>query len=419
MSDHAQTDGSSVANSKLPEGWHYLKLGTLLSERGYIRGPFGSALKRGELLDSGIPVYEQQNAIYHHREFRYFIDERKHEELKRFTVKPHDIVISCSGTLGKTTIIQEGDPVGIISQALLILRSDPEKIQTKFLNYFLNAREGQYKLLGASHGSVQVNIAKRSEVENIELAVPPIPVQNKIVNILSCLDDKIDLLRRENNTLEEIAQAFFKRWFVEFNFPNDEGKPYRVSRGKMVDSDLGKIPDGWKAGKIGDILELKYGEPLKMEHRSGKGFPVVGSSGFVGEHLEAIVKGPGIVVGRKGTMGSVIWIDTDFYPIDTTFYVVDKLQLGTLYYHLLLLKIQDFQSISSDSAVPGLNRNSAYSLAVTIPPTGVIGKFNSFSSSIYNKMTQNSSQIIKLSQLRDTLLPRLVSGNYFHSHKHE
>jgi len=334
-------------------------------------------------------------------------------------VKPHDIVISCSGTLGKTTIIQEGDPVGIISQALLILRSDPEKIQTKFLNYFLNAREGQYKLLGASHGSVQVNIAKRSEVENIELAVPPIPVQNKIVNILSCLDDKIDLLRRENNTLEEIAQAFFKRWFVEFNFPNDEGKPYRVSRGKMVDSDLGKIPDGWKAGKIGDILELKYGEPLKMEHRSGKGFPVVGSSGFVGEHLEAIVKGPGIVVGRKGTMGSVIWIDTDFYPIDTTFYVVDKLQLGTLYYHLLLLKIQDFQSISSDSAVPGLNRNSAYSLAVTIPPTGVIGKFNSFSSSIYNKMTQNSSQIIKLSQLRDTLLPRLVSGNYFHSHKHE
>ena len=94
-------------------------LAELLQNKGYIRGPFGSALKRPEMKSEGIPVYEQQHAIYNSREFRFYIDEKKFEELKRFQVKNGDIVISCSGTVGKVTIIKEDDPKGIISQALI------------------------------------------------------------------------------------------------------------------------------------------------------------------------------------------------------------------------------------------------------------------------------------------------------------
>ena len=109
------------------------ELGKLLSDKGYIRGPFGSALKRGEMVAEGIPVYEQKNAIENSREFRFFITLEKFNELKRFQVKTNDLIISCSGTVGRISIINENDPKGIISQALLILRPNVEKLNLKFL----------------------------------------------------------------------------------------------------------------------------------------------------------------------------------------------------------------------------------------------------------------------------------------------
>lgn len=107
--------------------WKETELGDILVEKGYIRGPFGSSLKRGEMKDSGVPVYEQKNAIYNSRDFRFFIDEDKFHELKRFQVRTNDLIISCSGTVGKISIIKEEDPKGIISQALLTLRVNTKK----------------------------------------------------------------------------------------------------------------------------------------------------------------------------------------------------------------------------------------------------------------------------------------------------
>ena len=187
-------------------------LGGLMAEKGYIRGPFGSALRRPEMKSEGIPVYEQQNAIYNHRDFRFFIDDKKYDELKRFTVKPGDLLISCSGTLGKITIIRSNDPIGIISQALLILRVNQEKVLPEYLYYFLTSTQGQYLLLGASHGSVQTNIAKRAVVEAIKIALPSLPEQQEIINILGTIDEKIQLNRKMNETLEQMGQALFRHY---------------------------------------------------------------------------------------------------------------------------------------------------------------------------------------------------------------
>ncbi|HPG17826.1 MAG TPA: restriction endonuclease subunit S, partial [Opitutaceae bacterium] len=176
--------------------WRAAKLGEVLGSKGYIRGPFGSALKRGELLTAGIPVYEQQHAIYGTREFRFFIDDAKYQELARFTVQPNDLIISCSGTLGRVSVIREGDPVGIISQALLILRPDTQLIDPSFLYYVLSSPAGFHSMVSVSTGSVQVNIAKRSIIEDIDLQLPPLPEQKAIARILGTLDDKIELNRR-------------------------------------------------------------------------------------------------------------------------------------------------------------------------------------------------------------------------------
>ncbi len=195
--------------------WKEYKLGEILADKGYIRGPFGSSLKRCEMKGAGIPVYEQKNAIYDSREFRFFIDNEKFNGLSRFQVKTNDLIISCSGTVGKISIIKEDDPKGIISQALLILRPDINKIILKYLYYTLSSRQGFDLITQASHGSVQVNIAERKVVENIPLLLPPLPEQRAIASVLSSFDDKIDLLHRQNKTLEAMAEALFRQWFVE------------------------------------------------------------------------------------------------------------------------------------------------------------------------------------------------------------
>src|SRR5690554_6903933 len=192
------------------------QLKDLLGGKGYIRGPFGSALKRAELKEDGVPVYEQQHAIRGDRDFRYFIDEEKYEKLKRFTVETNDLIISCSGTVGRISVIREGDPKGIISQALLILRPDAEKVLPEYLYYFFSSKRGFNELINASQGAVQLNIAPRAVVEKIPVPIPCIEEQKTIVAIFKGVDDKIELNRQTNQTLEQIAQAIFKCWFVDF-----------------------------------------------------------------------------------------------------------------------------------------------------------------------------------------------------------
>jgi len=230
-------------------------LGEALGERGYIRGPFGSALVRGELLQQGIPVYEQQHAITGTREFRFFIGEDKFKELSRFQVRPHDLIVSCSGTVGRISIIQPGDPMGIISQALLILRPDTKEILPKFLYYFLNTREGQHSLTQASHGSVQTNIAPRAVVEQIGVPVPSLPEQEAIAKVLGALDEKIEMNRGINETLETIALAMFKSWFV--------------------DVAQAGLPMGWRQGKLGELTGFLGGYAFKSKDWVEKGVPVV------------------------------------------------------------------------------------------------------------------------------------------------
>ncbi len=180
-------------------------LADLLQKKGYIRGPFGSALKRPEMKSEGIPVYEQQHAIYNSREFRFYIDEEKFQELKRFQVETNDLVISCSGTVGKVTIISEDDPKGIISQALLMLRADSKKVLPEYLKYFFSSRKGYNAIVSRSSGSVQVNISKREVIEQIPLTLPGLDIQEKIVGVLKTIDNKISLNEKINRNLHFVG----------------------------------------------------------------------------------------------------------------------------------------------------------------------------------------------------------------------
>jgi hypothetical protein len=230
------------------------------------------------------------------------------------------------------------------------------------------------------------------------IPVPPLPVQRRIAGILSAYDELMENSQRRIRLLEAMARALYREWFVHFRYPGHESVP-------RVDSPLGPVPQGWEVKKLGDVLELNYGKALKKEDRRDGEFPVYGSSGIVGQHDTALVKGPGIIVGRKGNVGSVFWCAEDFYVIDTAYFVTSSLPLRFLFYVLPTLNF-----LNSDAAVPGLSRNQAYTLEILVPPAALLKKFCALADTFERQASTLQRQIQNLRRTRDLLLPRLLSG---------
>jgi len=196
---------------EIPERWIVSNIGKVLKNKGYIRGPFGSALKKDDMSPEGFPVYEQQHAIDKHRNFRYFVDSEKYNSLKRFSVEKNDFVISCSGTLGEVTVINENDPIGIINQALLILRVDPKILYPICFKYFITSKEGKSLLIADAAGSAQVNIAKREQISVIPIILPSIIEQSKVSEKLIHLDNLIFTKTKESQKLEELKDLLLAK----------------------------------------------------------------------------------------------------------------------------------------------------------------------------------------------------------------
>lgn len=177
----------------------------------------------------------------------------------------------------------------------------------------------------------------------------------------------------------------------------------------MQESELGEIPEGWTPTKLERHIELAYGKALKKDARVEGQYRVYGSGGVTGSHHEFLIPGPGIIVGRKGTVGSIYWEPDNFYPIDTTFYVTVKngYSLAFAYY---LLQTLGLSSMNTDAAVPGLNRNNVYRLQIPSFPTALVGQFSQIVASISEKISTLNAESRTLTELRDSLLPKLLSG---------
>ena len=412
-----------------------LPLGDLLSKKGYIRGPFGSALKRQELKQSGIPVYEQQQAIDGQRRFRFFIDQEKHNELRRFTVRANDLIISCSGTVGRVSVIGEGDPIGIISQALLILRPDVEKLLPRFLYYFLTSPAGQASLLAASHGAVQLNIAPRAVVEKILTPTPRIEEQRAIISVLGSLDDRITLLRETNATLEAIAQALFKSWFVDFDpvRAKMEGRPpagmdeatAALFPGSFEESELGLVPRGWRVQALDEIATYLNGLALQKFPATGHDdLPVIkiaqlrkGDS--VGADMasrsikpEYVIQNGDVLFSWSGSLEVEIWCGGEGALNQHLFKVTSSKYPKWFYYLWTRHHLEHFRQVAASKATTmgHIQRAHLSAAKAFVPTENVLLAANIVLSPIIERQIENSLQAQTLSTLRDTLLPRLISG---------
>ncbi len=328
-----------------------------------------------------------------------FIDERQAKELSNVQVEQNDILLNITGaSVARCCMVPNKLLPGRVNQHVAIIRIRQELANSRYILYCLISHQYKQKLLAIAQGGATREALTKDKIEDFEILVPSLSNQHKIASILSAYDDLIENNNRRIKILEEMAQVIYAEWFVNFRFPGHE-------KLKMVKSELGMIPEGWVVKKLGDVIELAYGRALKKDDRKDGVILVYGSGGVCGYHDEVLVNGPGIIVGRKGNVGSVFWSEKDFYPIDTVFYVKSSVQLHYVYFNLLE---QNF--INTDAAVPGLNRNQAYKNSFLLPAQGVRDKFVPIVESIFKETELIKNKIDNLCQTRDLLLPKLISG---------
>ena len=422
--------------------WKTVRLGDYCIKIGSGATPKGG---NSVYTDTGNTYFIRSQNVYNHgfnTNGLVFITDEAAFKLKNVDVQENDVLLNITGdSVARVCIAPGAFLPARVNQHVAIIRPKNDAFDPRFLRYFLSSPHQQTLLLTLASAGATRNAFTKGMIEDLQVPKPPLHAQKSIANVLDSFDKKIESNNKINQTLEQISQTLFKSWFVDFDPVIDnaldagnsipEALQSRAElRQKVLNSadfkplpadirtlfpaefeetELGWVPKGWVTNRLENILELAYGKALKKTERTNGDYPVYGSGGVDGTHNEYLVKGPGIIVGRKGTVGSLHWENKNFYPIDTVFFVKPK-EYYSLVYCYQLLKTLGLENMNTDAAVPGLNRNNAYRLEVVTPTQSIITKFTNIIQTIQHKMDSNHNKTENLTALRDTLLPKLISG---------
>jgi type I restriction enzyme S subunit len=290
--------------------------------------------------------------------------------------------VTCIGaTTGKTSLTTRP---AVTNQQINSVVPDPAVARPAFVYYLLTAHGP--RIARVAGGSAAPIINKR-QFERLRVSLPPLAEQDRAAVILGALDDKIAANDRAAQAALALADALFEQALSE------QALPARCPR-------------------LADVADLRYGRALPAARRRPGEVPVIGSAGTAGFHDQALVAGPGIIVGRKGTAGTVHWSQRDFYPIDTTFYVVPKSRgvAGTVPLEVLFFALRgaSLQAMRSDSAVPGLNRAGVLAAQVRLPEPASSRAFQRQAGPLLQLRAALSAESAHLARLRDALLPGLT-----------
>jgi type I restriction enzyme, S subunit len=332
-----------------------------------------------------------------------------------------DILLSHKGTVGKVALVPDDSPPFVCSPQTTFWRTlMPKVLNRRYLHAFLRSPNFHQQLRSRSGETDMAPYVSLTAQRGFTVTIPPIEIQRFIADAIGSLDDKIELNRRMNETLEAMAQALFKSWFIDFD-PVRAKMAGHTPTGRDAATaalfpdgfdqfSLRPVPRGWQIVPLGDVLELKRGYDLPAADRRPGDVPIVSSSGPSGYHNEAKVRGPGVVTGRYGTLGEVFLVWEDFWPLNTALYVQDFKGSDPLFASYLLRNV-DFEKFSDKGAVPGINRNHVHTEPVCAAPVPVQCRFSELIHPWLSLVRENQVQSDTLARLRDTLLPHLLSGD--------
>jgi len=397
-------------DNQLPAGWTVKKLGdvvdyisnkvsvNLLSNANYISTENMLSNYGGITISSGLP--NSSNAAE-------FINE--------------DILISNIRPYFKK--IWLADKNGGCSNDVLVLRNkDKNKFCTKFLYYALANNHFFDYVMAGSRGT-KMPRGDKAQISHYSMLIPSLEEQKEIAAILSSLDDKIELNRQTNQTLEEMAQSIFKEWFIDFNFPDENGNPYRDSGGAMIDSELGQIPAAWSVGKLAAEFSITMGQSpagtsynensegmIFFQGRTDFGVRFPSIRLFTTEP-KRIAKKFDILLSVRAPVGDIN-IALQDCCIGRGLAAINSEDKSYCWYKLQLLKSQ-FDIYNGTGTVFGaINKDQLNGLNVVIPNSEIIKLFEDVVSKIDEKIYNNHLEILNLQDSRDALLPKLISGNY-------
>lgn len=330
----------------------------------------GFDLPKLNFIDGEFPVVGSTSILGYHNEFK---------------AKGPGLVTGRSGTLGSFQYIK----TDFWPHNTTLWVKDFKGNYPRFVYYYLLTLNFEKFNSGGAVPTLNRNLIKNYRVKQF-----PFKKQKKIASILSAYDDLIENNLKRIKLLEEAAQMIYKEWFVNFRFPG-----YKNT--KFIDG----LPEGWGKSTIMEVAPFSYGKSLPDSKRIKGIYPIFGSSGIIGYHSEYLIEAPGIVIGRKGNVGSIFWVSENFYPIDTVFYIQKKDVSPYLFYSL-----KEIRFLNSDAAVPGLNRNYAHSSGIILPNVNVLNQFNKVARTYLKQIALLKSLNSKLRQARDLLLPKLMTG---------
>lgn len=406
--------------------WKHYKMDELIEEISM--GPFGSDVKKEFYVDNGVPILNGSNLQgfkLQEDSFGYLTKE-KADSLKKCNAHRGDIIVTHRGTLGQIVYVPVNSKYDryVISQSQFRFRCKADLVNVQYLVYYFHTREGQYKILAnASQVGVPALARATSTFRLIDIKLPPLDDQRRIASILSSLDRKIELNNKINADLEEMAQAIFKNWFVDF-------EPFK--NGKFVDSELGMIPEGWKVGRLDEIADVVGGSTpskAKPEYYTQKGIawltpkdlsnhPAVYTSrgeiditeeGYNSTSTKLMPKGT-ILFTSRAPIGYISIAQNDICTNQGFKSLVPK-KAGTCFLYCFLKYVTpEIENKSTGSTFKEASGSLMKSLQVIMPEQKVFEDFETIVSPLFARIESLEKENSRLSTLRDTLLPRLMSG---------
>jgi type I restriction enzyme S subunit len=326
-----------------------------------------------------------------------------------------------NGKIAQVKELENG--VGFGSTEFLIFRGKRGVSNTDFVHYLSLSVEvrsfAEQNMIGTS-GRQRVSW---QAFENLTLKLPDLPTQTAIAEILSSLDDKIELNNKINQELETLAQTLFKQWFIDFEFPNENGEPYKSTGGEMVDSELGEIPKGWEVKTLKDEFILNMGQSPKgdtyneigegmifFQGRSDFGFRFPSVRMYTSDPKK-IAKKFETLISVRAPVGDINMADTDCCIGRGLGSISHSKKFFSYTYYKMLSIQSELKSYDNEGTVFGsINKETLGNIKNIIPPLGIVEIFNDLvkdkDALIYNTSCENQ----KLTNLRDTLLPKLISG---------
>ena len=353
-------------------------------------------------------------------------------KLSKYLVSKGDYVLAMTGaTIGKLGRITD-DVEAYINQRVLTFRPDESIVDKDYLYYQLcSDKFNKYILNHIDSETAQPNISAGS-IGGFEVSLPPLEEQRRIAGILGAIDDKIENNRRINTNLELQAQALYKQWFVDFEFPNEEGKPYKSSGGKMVDSELGLIPEGWSVGKLEDMGTIVGGgtpSKAKQEYYTSHGIAWITPKDLSITHAKFTAKGEvditdigyancsakmmprgSILFSSRAPIGYISIAKNDICTNQGFKSVVPNNGCTAFVYYFLLSNTENIESKATGSTFKEASGTLMKSLELVMPSDDILEKFEKIMSPIFESQEKFEAENETLATLRDTLLPKLMSG---------